>query len=29
MILNYQAVGGVRYIDAAGFANRTVGLRAK
>ncbi len=27
-VLNFQAVGGTRYFDAAGFAGRTVGLKA-
>jgi len=29
MLLNWQAVGNVRYFDAAGFAGRIVGLKAK
>jgi hypothetical protein len=27
-VLNFQTVGATKYIDAAGFAGRTVGLSA-
>jgi hypothetical protein len=28
-VLNYQQIGGTRYLDAAGFPGRTVGLQER